>query len=261
MLRYLIYSNVWVAICFSTLTILGFNLRDISIDWCYVGFSFFSILAVYNLQRWVKLSTHNVSSNRDEWLMNRQGQLLVFGILAGVISAALYVFSDYADWRVLLLSSVLTFLYLPPKRFQFLELRRFPFIKLLVVGLVWSILSLPDLLYYQDYMVMFSRAIWVIAITLPFDLRDIYKDQKDGIKNLSSLVGGGKVPYLASLLFLLGFLGENYFVHSYPKIYLPVILSSVLVLINTKIDSKDWYIAGLIESIPAMYFINHFFIS
>lgn len=261
MLRYLIYSNVWVAICFSTLTVLGFKLRHIEVEITYVGFSFFSVLGVYNLQRWIKLRTHDVSSIRDQWLLNKSKQLLWFGIGATLVSAVFYLYSDYKDWRVLLLCSVLTFLYLPPKQFQFLELRRFPFVKLLVVGLVWSILSLPDLLYYDDYTVMISRAIWIIAITIPFDLRDIYKDEIDGVRNLTSLIGSKIAPSLSVVLFILGFLGENYFLHRYPKYYLPVILASVVVLLNARTNSKDWYIAGLIESIPAMYFINHYFIS
>lgn len=257
MFRFLIYSNLWVAICFSLLTYLGFVQREIFPDYYYLAFSFFSVLGVYNLQRWIKLSTHDSSSSRDQWLSDRKIQLLVFGGISIILSGLAYALSDFADWQVIISCSVLTFLYLPPKQLQFLELRKFPLIKLFLVGAVWSILSLPDLFYLEDYGVAFFRMLWIVAITIPFDLRDVYKDQKDGIKNLASLMSKKKVVVLSSTLFLIGIIGELLFLYQDLEVYLLSVFVSWYLLLEVKSTSKDWYIAGLIESIPAMYFLNY----
>lgn len=261
MLRYLIYSNVWVAFCFSCLVYLGFELREVTFEWAYLLFSFFAVLGVYNLQRWIKLITHDAGSSRDQWLMQRKNQLLLFGLLSLILSTFFYFNSNYFDWKIIGICSVSTFLYLPPKQLQFLELRKFPIVKLLLVGFVWSILSLPDLLYLEDYRVMASRAIWILAITIPFDLRDIYKDQKDGIRNIASVIGKKRSSLFSSILFLIGFIGELMAMYYYPRPFIPVIAVAYFILNSAKSNSKDWYIAGLIESIPAMYFLNYLFTS
>lgn len=261
MFRFLIYSNVWVALCFSCLVCLGFELREVTFEWAYLLFGFFAVLGVYNLQRWIKLITHDTGSSRDQWLLQRKNPLLLFGLLSLVLSAIFYFNSFYFDWKVIGICSVLTFMYLPPKKLQFLELRKFPIVKLLLVGFVWSILSLPDLLLLEDYWVMASRAIWILAITIPFDLRDIYKDQKDGIRNIASIIGLKRSSMFSSILFLIGFIGELVALYYYPRPFIPVIIIAYFILNSAKRNSKDWYTAGLIESIPAMYFLNYLFTS
>ena len=90
-------------------------------------------------------------------------------------------------------------------------LRQITGLKLFYIGLVWVMSSvlLPVAEAYHDDLVMVWPHVWglmawvflfVVAITIPFDIRDIYQDRYYGLKTIPVLFGERKALVLSSAL-------------------------------------------------------------
>lgn len=257
--RFIIYSNFWVSFCFACLTSTSF-LNKNSFDWFYILFCFFGTLGVYNLQRWIKLDHNENNTDREKWYLSRKIELFVFGAIALLIGGVCYSLSNHDEWWVMLLCLFTTFFYLPPKQVRILHFRSIGVLKLLSISLVWALLSIPE--FCDDsYALIVFRMLWIIGITIPFDIRDIYKDEVDQIKSLPQSIGETKSRWLALMCFVVGIIGELTVLEgANSKLlgYIPiVIIGSGLVFFSRK-TSSDWYIAGIVESIPALFLLNVF---
>ena len=89
-----------------------------------------------------------------------------------------------------------------------LSIRKIYFAKTILLGLVWSLTTvcLPiafagaDILSVDVLFIFSRRLLFIAALSLSFDIRDIEKDHNLGYKNIASLVGIPKTKALAFLL-------------------------------------------------------------
>ena len=90
-------------------------------------------------------------------------------------------------------------------------LRQITGLKLFYIGLVWVMSSvlLPVAEAYHDELTIAWPQVWqlmawvflfVVAITIPFDIRDIYQDRYYGLKTIPVLVGERRALVLSSVL-------------------------------------------------------------
>ena len=256
LIRFLLYSNLWVSICFTSLVVIDFY-RKGEVDYFYLSFCFFGTIGVYNLQRWIKIKDYHQTSDRDDWYSKRRKQLFIFGVLSLAFSGASYLMVENKNWMILAVASFSTLFYLPPREIRFLHLRSVGVLKLLTISFVWSLLSIPTLDLESDKMLLLYRMLWVAGITIPFDIRDIYKDATDQIESLPQMIGELKSRILALLLFLIGMGGELIFYDQLTPVFAVFTLVSGGLVFYSRQLSTDWYIAGLVESIPAIYLLCH----
>jgi len=87
-------------------------------------------------------------------------------------------------------------------------LRSIPFVKIFLIALVWSIVTvgLPlanhlDQISFLDFVLFMERFFFILAITIPFDIRDLGIDNR-GLRTIPQLLGVKKAKLL-SWLFLL----------------------------------------------------------
>jgi len=171
----------------------------------YVHLLLFSgTMVSYNLHRLVKNGINPLS-----WL---SGQKL-FAAIALVINALLASMALYkvgsGVTEVLIPLVIISFLYSLPvgAGYGYLALRSIPYLKVFFVGATWSVVTviLPIMIgqgasSQLTVMLLISRFILIVAVTIPFDIRDTEADAENRMLTLPVVFG--KPAALKIALFL-----------------------------------------------------------
>lgn len=203
LMRFFSYSNIWVSLGAAFFTASTYMQFQTDINWLVCFFVFSGCLAAYNFQRVFRGNSiySGPKSSRHRWIIKNKTLLwaLTFFGLAGSL---VLVFIDLS-WNVLSLIStlaVICFVYvLPIFRYQkkWYRLRDIPFIKPVIISFVWvaacvffpiwvSGLAINSL---QVGLTLTLKSIFIIAIALPFDIRDVKQDKFYGTLTLPTVFG------------------------------------------------------------------------
>ncbi|MFT4985993.1 MAG: 4-hydroxybenzoate polyprenyltransferase [Flavobacteriales bacterium] len=138
-------------------------------------------------------------------------------------------------------------------------LRSIPFIKIFLIAFVWTVVTVwfPLTMSYDhpslEYIVVsFERFFFIMAITIPFDIRDLGIDSK-GLRTIPQILGEKKAKWL-SIFFLLGaatFSGVLFYLKIYGiQLTIGAVLFYILTLILIAGSGKgksDYYYSFWIE--------------
>ena len=185
----------------------------------YLFIIFFATLFVYNIHRLVTIITNKEALNSDKhkWVReNLKGfYLLIFTSIVGFICI---VFLAQKEVLIALAPiAVLTLFYsIPLFRMEknFFRLREIPYLKIFLIAFVWSYATILFPIIQLNYkfnsthiIAMFvERFFFIIAITIPFDIRDLEADKQSGLKTIPLLFNENKslvVSYFSLLIFFL----------------------------------------------------------
>lgn len=144
------------------------------------------------------------------------------------------------------------------------KLRSIGGIKIVVVAFCWSLVSViaPVLEYKitvnQDIIVLFfQNLLWVIALILPFDIRDIGSDSI-ALKTLPQTLGTKRTKQLGSVsilcVFLLCYFRNHPLCHLLIPYGISLLISFILLLFSNE-KKSDLYFSFVVESVPILSFI------
>ena len=183
-LDFLIASNVYVAFGVVSLTLLSLDIREIE-HTNLLWFVFFATLFVYNLIRLVNVNSifYSSESLRHE-IINR---FRTFFWIVCIVSCLLcfYFFvtiSEYIFLPIIGLGFVSIIYGLPIYKsgFHLFRLRDIPGFKIFLIAFVWAYVTegLPALINGEPlyFLALFERFLFIFAITIPFDIRDVNYD-------------------------------------------------------------------------------------
>ena len=188
-ISFIVNSNLWIATCAACMVWQTYLLLGLPIQFdALVSLAFFSTLFIYLLQRFnssavVDLSTDNMLA----WM--RRNRKMVVGMMA-ISALAIFVSFLLLDFRsqiVFFFLGIAAVLYslnlFAPFQFHF-RLRDIGLIKTLIVALVWAGCTATLPVTFQQatietieiFFLTFERFLFFLAITLPFDVRDLHYD-------------------------------------------------------------------------------------
>jgi 4-hydroxybenzoate polyprenyltransferase len=231
----------------------------------YLFIIFFATLFEYNLHRFITVITNKEALNSDKhkWVKNNLNlfYLLVFASIAGFICV-----SFLAKKEVLIALApiaLITVFYSIPiygKKINIFRLRDIPYIKIFLISFVWSAstILLPiiqsGLAFNKAHVIIMltERFLFVFAITIPFDIRDIQADKQSGIKTIPLLFDKNKSMILSYVLLFIFFLISFFHYWGQGKWFIIYALSlsviSTFVFLRLKIFKKlTYYYYGLLD--------------
>lgn len=154
------------------------------------------------------------------------------------------------------------FLFLGKKN-NFVALRNVAFLKLFLIAISYAgVTVLFPLINYNievqsNEIVTFSqRFLFIVAITIPFDIRDLNFDNKN-LKTLPQVIGIQRSK-VVGLFFLMLFLGLEFLKNSTEanyRINFIIALISLIFLLKATQDQNKYYSAFFVESIPMMWLL------
>jgi 4-hydroxybenzoate polyprenyltransferase len=224
----------------------------------------------YNFHRFITLVVKKETLSDDKYTWLRNNVTFFYALMAFSIVGffAALVFAKTKVIITLLPIGIITIFYSLPvfkNKKKLFRLREISILKIFLISAVWSIstILLPIIQSEKTFdktnilLMLFERALFVFAITLPFDIRDMDSDKKVGLNTIPLLIGEKKsiqVTILALLLFVILCL-----VH-YSKTPLAYILPALLIsavstfisITNKKIKKLTFYHYGVLDG--SMFF-------
>jgi len=264
-LDFYIFSNIHVALAgfsITKITLINFGIEGHLTPF----FVAFSILLSYNFIRYYEIKKHRLIWLKS-WFFENFDKITVLSILSILGLGYISFFADFnlKSLFILFPFAFLTFFYaIPLFKIGKLEVsfRNFPVIKIFSITVAWAGISVFFPLYEADYqfssevfLEFIQRILILLAITIPFDIRDVEVDLEE-LKTLPQILGITNSKVLGTLLlfgfFLLEIFKEN-FTYIGLLILLIVSIISGLFLRFSSPERSRYYTSFWVESIPIFW--------
>ena len=177
-IQYLIYSNVLVSLCAVSLSMVTELLLDTNHNMSIHIFIGLATFITYNLQRIIRYKNKDVTK-RAMW-MKKNYTINITTIIIALIICSYIFFKFNINTKLLVIFCGLLCLAYP------IFLRNIPYIKIFLITTVWSISTVLFIVTENNLElngeiihIILSRFFFIIAITIPFDIRDIKIDNKE----------------------------------------------------------------------------------
>lgn len=249
-----IRSSLHVSVAISALTLFTAQRFGLAIPVGYYTALFFGSVVGYNVIK--NLAEPWKFPPRKSFRSGVVFRLSVICLLAAILSL---VILEWPHRILLCLTAVLSCLYAIPVFPGFRNLRSFGLLKIIIVGLVWTMLSYVnplfpfDLLSPTDLFILgIQRFIWMMLLMIPFEIRDMAVDPPQ-LKTLPKRIGIKGAHTLGWIGVVLLMLMSVYCFKGTPKFLLLdfLIFASTGVAIQLSSSKQSFYYAAFwIESIP-----------
>ena len=209
-LDFLLFSNLFIALCAVAQCLVTYYLLKLPPDKYILMFVFFATLLVYNSSMLLaKPKDPKISPfKRVRWIFSHH-RLIISNTLISflcIIPLGLWYLSFQAQILMVFVGFIaltynFPFLKLNEKK---IGLRNLPGIKLFLIGFVWatSAVLLPiiqaestfglTISLNETLLLVAKRFLFICAITIPFDIRDLFQDKLYELKTIPVILGEKK---------------------------------------------------------------------
>jgi 4-hydroxybenzoate polyprenyltransferase len=277
--RFFVFRNVWIALCAVSMLeeTRWFFGEPVEVDALAI-FIFFSTFFEYNL--------HTFSGKFSPWKPLNIVQHLFSSEVKKVLRACIVIgFAGslaslfFLELKVLMaigLLAIFTIGYSLPlmkKQGKFIRLREITYLKIFTVAFVWSFVTVivPMLEFSQTvsfteiFIIFIRRFLFIYAITIPFEIRDMEREKLFGNISLP-MIYGVKTIKVIGIVFIIVFillcgLHEKYFAFVLDErnnIFLPLALSGVaagFLIVYASSERPNWYFKFWTDGTMILQFI------
>jgi len=206
----LFYSNFWIAVCATAMVLqTQFLLTEEVVFTPLAGLVFCATLFLYAIHRIVGLFKVKpfTKTGRYQVISSFKNHIIFYAVIAAI--GGLYFFwqISFIVKMALIIPGILSFAYVLPFLNGKKRLRDLDFVKIFLVAIVWAWVSvlLPYLEMNKpaDSSLIFmalERGLFIFAITIPFDIRDLQVDAHNNVTTIPARIGARKSKYLAAIL-------------------------------------------------------------
>lgn len=275
-LKSLAYSNVIVALSATSLAASTYLYLSF-FDLYYLAFVFCSTIFVYNFARFFEGESEDFQKSPITiWHIKHRRWIWISTLMSAALSLLFaYLSFDHEKWLLAILSGGIALSYPLGLRFRGMNitlkpLRESPGIKLVAIGWVWMIICglLPflDAWHWEGVLYLVGRFLFVVGITIPFDIRDYNIDSKQ-MWTLPMVWGKKNAWRFSMVLVSLGALLAVSFavIMNHPmKMVFAELLSTLLTLFllyGSKKITSDIYYSVAIESTTIFLFFSLYLFS
>jgi 4-hydroxybenzoate polyprenyltransferase len=219
-LDFLLFSNIFIALCAVAQAKVTYLLLNVECDKHVLGILFFATLALYNFSMFMSKPADPKSSafRRVRWIHSNYRLMITITLIAVLSLMVLILFLSASSKILLLFLGAIAISYNLPLFSvddQKFGLRNVPGLKLFLIALIWSLscvlLPIAELGNKQGFMVptgetiilIAKRFLFIAAITVPFDIRDLFQDRTYNLKTIPVVLGEKKSYLFCQLLLVL----------------------------------------------------------
>lgn len=257
--NFYIFSNIHVA--FASFSLTKITLLYLQNNGNTVPFFvFFATILSYNYIRLTRLK--QVKSWYFKWLKSKKNDLILLSILSFL--ACVYLILKI---RLQALFSLIPFAFstmfyvIPPIISGKINLRNLPAFKIFIIAFSWAgITVLFPLMQYGIFnnavlWLFFQRFLFVLALTLPFDIRDVQYDS-ELLKTIPIWMGVKNAKYFGCFLLVLSLAIELLYIKAnHFWIYLFVIVCLGFLLLKSSTNQHKYFSAFWVEGIPVIWLL------
>tara|TARA_B110001450_G_scaffold129437_1_gene121683 strand:+ start:397 stop:1188 length:792 start_codon:yes stop_codon:yes gene_type:complete len=242
-IEFIVFSNVWISLGAVGVVLSTYFYTESDVDLLVIILVFFSTLFGYNLQNISQRVIHNHRFNQILWCQsnNKLIKWIVFVSFLISVFLSFYIMNIY-----LIIISIpffgLVFFYRNAFSSKF-QIRNIPFFKILIISFCWSwtCCALPQLISSSifNWNITFIIFIYVFAITIPFDIRDMTIDKKK-IYTIPQFTGS-RVAFIISQLSILSLFFFALYLSNYLVCFF-MIMTNLVLIPSLKMKSELYYL-------------------
>ncbi len=265
LVRGLVFSNSWIGLACLAQIAYSFLLIGLEPDVDVMLFAGFSTIAVYNWQRLVRVSGQvpEVHSERHHWIEQNRSWLWTLTGTALIGSVYFLVQLSRGFQLAVAFLGVITFFYTLPwfSGTSRKGLRELPYVKVFLIALCWAgltaffpLLEEGAVGWHIALLVATERFFFILAITIPFDVRDLPFDNAEK-KTIPQLFGVPKALNYATDALVIAFILivmilRTYDVHWSKWVALLIGYGITALLIRkSSLKREELYFTGLLDGI------------
>ena len=206
-----------MALCAAAMGLLSWY--ELTNTWWNAPLFFFTIgstLVVYNLNMitgLAELRRIGTDSERHHWCMKNEKAMKATLVIGLAMAAGSVWFLNQVIWLFMIPLATIALVYTVPilkKQAKHIRLREIGLWKIFIIAIVWVGMTviLPaiehegihQLSNLKSWWLAVERGIFILAITLPFDIRDMLNDEKKSVRTIPSTIGTFRSVLLAEIL-------------------------------------------------------------
>ena len=275
-LDFLLFSNVFMSLCAVAQALVTFHLIDSPPNKIILALLFTSTLGIYNFCILIAPPKEPQKSPylRIRWFFEHYRLMVTFTMISVLSLIPLFFLISMPSRLLLIFSGIISVCYgLPIFTLgnQKFGLRNIPGLKPFLITVVWvlSTVLLPILeakelhlttVSMQDTTLLIAkRFLFVFALTVPFDIRDLFEDNKLGVKTIPVLIGEKKAYLFCSAL-LLGYVimlflyRNNGFNTDFFALTLTAALTSWLIF-KSKWEKNEYYYFFYMDGVLILQYV------
>lgn len=254
-----INSSLHVALAVTAFTLITYFVYGIEVNRDLVIFIFFSTITGYNFVKYSGIAQlHHLSLTRN---------LRYIQIFSFFCFIALIYFALQLQLRTLIATAILglfTLLYAVPVFSKKRNLRSLPGLKIFVIAIVWagSTVILPSIeaekvLDLRIILDTLQRFMLVVALTLPFEIRDLRFDESE-LDTIPQKLGVQKTRIfgvcLLVLIFFIELFQRSFQNLEFAVLSLILVISGVMLWAARRIQHR-YYASFWVEAVPIFYLL------
>lgn len=275
-MKFLLFGNFFIAFCALSQGLLTYHLLHIKPNVFVEALLFFATICVYNFSILLNRNKiqQNFSSKRTTWIFKHDQlnigitvisalSLIPIGLMLGFKTQLLLGFLC-----TICISYAYPFFKLNEKKFSLREVKG---LKIFLIALVWSIsvvylpaLEANEMASKNLFLLWVQQFLFIVAITIPFDVRDLLEDTQNKIATIPTMFGESKA-YLISLFMLFGFLililigdGLNFSINFF-ALFSSLLITSWLIFKSKRVKNEVYYYLYLDGTLLLQYILLLFF--
>jgi len=275
-LDFLLFSNVFMSLCAVAQGLLTFHLIGSKPVYPALGLLFTSTLGIYNFCILISKPKNPEKSphRRIRWFFSHYRLMVTFTIVSLLSLIPLFFLISTASKILLIFLAVLSFSYALPLftvSEQKFGLRNIPGLKLLIITLVWTMSCVllpileaqamhPATISMRDITILIAkRFLFIAALAIPFDIRDLFDDKQLGLKTIP-VAWGEKNAYLFCQVLLAGYVAllflfrNNGFTTDFWALTFTVILTGWLIF-KSKWEKNEYYYFFYLDGVLILQYI------
>jgi 4-hydroxybenzoate polyprenyltransferase len=222
-LDFFLFSNLFIAVCAVAQGLITYHLLKVPADKYVLAFIFFATIGLYNFSMLLSKPKKPEDSpyKRVRWIFSHHRMIISITLISILCLVPLFLLYLNIESQLLMVFTGLVavgynipFLTLNN---QNIGLRNIPGIKLFLIAMVWAVscvlLPIMELQHSHQLtitpgdtlLLVIKRFLFVAAITVPFDIRDLFQDRLYALKTIPVMLGEKKA-YIFCQFLLLGYL-------------------------------------------------------
>lgn len=272
----LLFSNLFIALCAVAQGLVTYHLLGARPEKYILALLFFATLAQYNFSILLAKPEDPQKSpfRRVRWIFSHQRLMISLTIVSVLSLIPLILFLSVPSQILLFFLGIFSVAYGLPifsfhdKKFG---LRNIPGIKLFMIATVWSLstvllpileLESTGLLHISNrdtILLIAKRFLFVAAITIPFDVRDLFQDRSSALKTIPVMVGEKKAylfcQFLLVAYLVLLFIFSEAFDKNFIALTLTIIMSGWLIFKSNFVRNEYYYFLYLDGTLILQYLL------
>jgi 4-hydroxybenzoate polyprenyltransferase len=218
---FILFSNVFMALCAVAQGAVTFYLIGTKPVYTVSALLFTSTIGVYNLSILLyKPQIIHSENRRTRWFFEHHRLMITFTIVSALSLVPLFFLVSTASRLLLIFMGLISVAYSLPLFTlgeQKFGLRNIPGLKQFLITLVWSMstvllpvfeaqdMHLTNISMRDMTILLAKRFLFIGALTVPFDIRDLFEDRESGLKTVPVVIGE-KRAYLFCQVLLAGYI-------------------------------------------------------